>query len=288
MSLLRCPVCQQELNETENKKSFQCNNNHLFDRSKQGYVNLLLNHQKKSKNPGDTQDMVKARSAFLNHEYYRPVSQAFIALAARYARTAKPNDSAYAYVDIACGEGYYTSAVHNALCDVVRAHHSVETYGLDISTPAIKAAAKRNTEITWLVASAYQLPLPSKAIDFASCLFCRLDYEEVLRILKTEGICIVATTGPNHLIELRELIYDKLKSDPVPLSEHSDLSTELQIIAQENIKNSVIINSSEMINNLLLMTPHYWRSTLSAHQKIAKLQQLTVTIDIAFTVLKKT
>lgn len=288
MSLLRCPVCQQQLSETENKKSFQCDNNHLFDRSKQGYVNLLLNHQKKSKKPGDTQEMVKARSAFLNHEYYRPVAQAFVELAKLHARTQKPNDNAYAYLDIACGEGYYTSAMHNALCDVTRFQHSIQTYGLDISTPAIKAAAKRNPEITWLVASAYQLPLPSKAIDFASCLFCRLDYEEVHRVLKSEGVCIVATTGPNHLIELRELIYDKLKSDPVPLSAQSKLSTKLEIIAQESIQNSVAINSREMISNLLLMTPHYWRSTLSARQKIDKLEQLTVTVDIAFTVFKKT
>ena len=47
MSILKCPVCQGELNRVE--KSYRCKNNHTFDMGKQGYVNLHMSNEKRSK-----------------------------------------------------------------------------------------------------------------------------------------------------------------------------------------------------------------------------------------------
>jgi 23S rRNA (guanine745-N1)-methyltransferase len=74
MPSLICPVCSTALRKTDNHKSFECENNHLFDQSKQGYINLLLSHLKKSKHPGDTAEMVIARKDFLNRGHYEEVS----------------------------------------------------------------------------------------------------------------------------------------------------------------------------------------------------------------------
>jgi 23S rRNA (guanine745-N1)-methyltransferase len=41
-----------------------CENGHPFNIAKEGYVNLLLSHQRKSKHPGDDPDMVMARRRF--------------------------------------------------------------------------------------------------------------------------------------------------------------------------------------------------------------------------------
>ena len=70
---LKCPVCDAPLiNETQ---TLRCSNNHTFDRAKQGYVNLLLNQDKKSQHPGDTLEMVQARQRFLGLEHYFPIVQ---------------------------------------------------------------------------------------------------------------------------------------------------------------------------------------------------------------------
>ena len=73
-SILLCPVCKESLQANESNKSLSCENNHSFDRARQGYLNLLLAHKKKSKNPGDSQEMVIARQAFLNSNFYQPIS----------------------------------------------------------------------------------------------------------------------------------------------------------------------------------------------------------------------
>ena len=44
MKLLACPKCHQQLH-LENK-TLKCENNHCYDISKRGYINLLLNPDK--------------------------------------------------------------------------------------------------------------------------------------------------------------------------------------------------------------------------------------------------
>ena len=53
MKLLACPKCHQQLH-LENK-TLKCENNHCYDISKRGYINLLLNPDKATNN----QEIVK-------------------------------------------------------------------------------------------------------------------------------------------------------------------------------------------------------------------------------------
>ena len=66
--IYKCPVCDSELRKSE--KQYVCCNNHNFDISRKGYVNLLLVNQKKTKQPGDNKEMVESRSRFLDKGYY--------------------------------------------------------------------------------------------------------------------------------------------------------------------------------------------------------------------------
>ncbi|MEF1296891.1 23S rRNA (guanine(745)-N(1))-methyltransferase, partial [Vibrio parahaemolyticus] len=59
----QCPLCHQPLSLTE--KTFKCENNHQFDLAKEGYVNLMPAHHKRSKDPGDNKEMMQARRRFL-------------------------------------------------------------------------------------------------------------------------------------------------------------------------------------------------------------------------------
>ena len=66
--MYKCPVCQKEL--VKQDKSYKCLNGHSFDVNKKGYVNLLLANQGHSNNPGDSKEMIDARTTFLNQGYY--------------------------------------------------------------------------------------------------------------------------------------------------------------------------------------------------------------------------
>ena len=93
--MLICPVCKKKL--IKENKTFRCENNHSFDCAKQGYVNLS---RKQTKNHGDNALMVKARTDFLEKDYYDFMRQ--------YVKR-KANGSIY--LDAGCGQGYYTKEI---------------------------------------------------------------------------------------------------------------------------------------------------------------------------------
>mgnify|MGYP001943232650 CR=1 FL=1 len=278
MPSLICPVCSSALKQTENNKSYTCENKHLFDMSKQGYTNLLLSHLKKSKHPGDTSEMVFARKEFLNCGHYEIVSNTLNQLAKSYCK----NISHVNYTDLGCGEGYYTERLKN----ILNQFSETTACGIDISTPAIKSACKRDSTIQWLVASAFHIPVSPASQDLVSCLFFRFDAHEVSRILKTDGILICANTGANHLIELREHLYDNVKID----KSEAKITDEarLEHIETVSIKHSLKLTNNTEITQLLTMTPHYWRVTNDKKLALEKLNDLEVNLDIQLDVYRRT
>jgi 23S rRNA (guanine745-N1)-methyltransferase len=128
---LTCPICQGALSAVDN--SVVCPAGHRFDRARQGYLNLLPVQHKNSRDPGDNAAMVEARRRFLDAGHYAP-------LAARLAELAAARAPAR-WIDIGCGEGYYTAQLAEAL-------PNADGYALDISREAVKRACKRAPRTT--------------------------------------------------------------------------------------------------------------------------------------------
>ena len=294
-SILLCPVCKESLHANESNKSLSCVNNHSFDRARQGYLNLLLAHKKNSKNPGDSQEMVIARQAFLNSDFYQPISDSLnqIIVDAALKISAVKLEQPIQVLDIGCGEGYYSQRIHNSLND-----HKIEhnLFGLDISKDAVIAAAKRakaetlkedapNTNTSeWLVASAIDIPLQAHSIDIATCLFTRLMPESYHKVIKQDGFFICVNTGEKHLIELREKLYEeitKAEFDPV-----KNMGDDFELVDHQQVSYQNTLSSQQQIQDLLLMTPHNWRTKADKKEALASLEELTVTIDAQIHIFK--
>ena len=85
MELLACPKCHLPLHL--DNRTFKCTNNHCYDLSKRGYINLLLNPDKASNNPGDSKESLIARKAFLNQGYYDVILQQVTDMIDKYKTT---------------------------------------------------------------------------------------------------------------------------------------------------------------------------------------------------------
>lgn len=239
MPQLICPLCRSPLQAHD--KSQRCANNHSFDIAREGYLNLLLVQQKKSKEPGDNPEMVKARREFLQAGHYQPLSDAAIALLQPlHAQT---------LVDIGCGEGYYTQAFSRIAADIL---------GFDIAKPAVQLAAKKHPALSWLVASGALIPVADGSADIVTSLFSPIPVAEMARILKDGGHVLVVRPADTHLWTVREALFGEVQAHQ-PDKFLEELSPLFELQQQQEIRFKLELDQSAL-KNLLAMTPYVWKA----------------------------
>ena len=276
---LACPIDGARLESHE--KQLICNNGHVFDIARQGYVNLLPVQHKRTKHPGDSKAMVLARTHFLNSGIYEAIANKLNELVHSQIADAKE----ICFLDAGCGEGYYFDALLNYLSGK-KGTHNLSFVGLDISKDAIVQASKRNKQISWVVGTNRKPPVAEKSIDIILCLFGFLSAPGFKKVLKPGGKIIVVDPGPEHLKELREIIYPEIKkSDQAGLLQTE--KTGFSLINSEALQFKVNITNNEQINNLLIMTPHFYRASKHGREVACNLPQLDLTVDVLFSVLEK-
>lgn len=283
---LICPLDGQPLLPVEN--SWRCTNGHSFDNARQGYLHLLPVQNKRSLAPGDSKEMVAARQRFLNAGYYQPIAAAVaqwvVPSINTPGRKAADKESAkistFTCLDAGCGEGYYLRQLETEIPLVEWA-----LVGLDISKLAVLAAAKQSKTVRWLVASNASMPLADHSVDSILSVFGFPVYSEFKRVLRPGGRVVLAEAGPDHLRELREVIYPVLKAG-------SDNSVAGRVpggfrqIAQQTVGFSLRLSDVAAIADLLAMTPHFYRANAEGRARAAELTNLEVTVDVRLTVLE--
>lgn len=257
-----CPICGEKL--TTEKPAWACCNRHSFDVARQGYVNLLTVAQKHSLHPGDSSVMVAARRSFLNDGYYLPIVDTLCRLISDYA----PN--AESVLDAGCGEGYYLSHIDLP-----------ERWGIDISKDAVRFAAVREKNAHWLTATAAHLPFANASFDVVLSMFALTAEHEFARVLKENGFFIQVLAGEHHLSALKSIIY------PTLLQKEKTLHPSLEgfsLLHEETLHFDFELNSHEMIQNLLYMTPHAWRISQEGAQALERTDHLRDRAEVIFNV----
>ncbi len=253
---LLCPICGNVLSKQDRR--YVCEKNHSFDIARQGHVNLLPVQNKRSLNPGDTAQQVVGRRAFLDGGFYAPIRDALCALA-------KDHGCAGPIVDVGCGEGYYSAALAKSL--------ETELLGLDISKEAVRYAAGRYKEATWICASAARLPVKDGAAGLVTSLFALTIPEEFRRVLAPDGAYIQVLAAEDHLMGLKNIIYPQLH--------HKEKFTTPDIpgfrLAESRKIQFTFTVEGEQVQNLLNMTPHVYRISKEGADRLRQTEKLTDT-----------
>lgn len=264
-----CPNCQLTLKT--DAPTWRCPNNHAFDVGKNGNVNLLLPQQKRSKSPGDSKAMVTARRDFLASGAYQPIAENLGKIIMMLSQ-GMPTTIA----DAGCGEGYYLRQVKQ-LC-FPQHHTRAQFIGWDISKFAVQSAAKQAHFGTWLTASNAHIPLAEESVDILLSLFGFEVTEEFARVVKSSGFVVTADVGENHLIEIRRLIYPDIKAyQEKPLLDNASFT----LMRQHRLTYQIPLKQRQ-IEQLLLMTPHFFRAKSTDKTMLLSLDALAVTVDVNF------
>jgi len=267
-----CPVCGGVLHLHESGKNYACQNQHSFDLAKEGYLNLLPVQYKHSKEPGDCKQMMVARREFLETGFYEPMAKAVAIMIDAI------NVKGLRLLDMGCGEGYYSRKI------VFYCKHGKQLalHGIDIAKFAIAAAAKKQPDAQFIVASSNRLPYPDQYFDFVMRVFAPSDDGELTRVLKSSGHLLTVTPGPRHLWQLKEFIYADVKEH----ASESLLPQGFERIAAQRISYKITPNPQQRMA-LLLMTPFAWRANESARQSLSGVSELEIETDFIVTLAIK-
>lgn len=251
-----CPKCRNILYKDE--KTYKCAQGHSFDIAKEGYLNLNL---KNSKNTGDNPEMIKARKAFLEKGYYDFLKN-------KVNELLDENDS---LVDLACGEGYYSSGF---ICK--------DKIGIDLSKSGLKIASRNDKTTTYLLNSIFHNPLEDKSASKITTIFAPIAKKEILRILKDDGRFILVKPDVMHLYELKKAIYDDPYVNEVEDIPIEGMELEKEIAIQE--KRSLVKSD---LQNLFTMTPYYNTTSASDKEKLDHLDSLDVSFCFLIDIYRK-
>jgi 23S rRNA (guanine745-N1)-methyltransferase len=165
-----------------------CPRGHSFDVARNGYINLLQPQERRSKQPGDAAEAVAARRRLHDRGVTAPLLDAI----ADMANLAGDDD----VLDAGCGDGFYLgSLTHRSGCTA---------HGIDISIPAIEAAARRYPDCEWIVGNADRfVPYAEATFTRVLSITARMNSGEFRRVLREEGRLLIAIPAPDDLVELR-------------------------------------------------------------------------------------
>jgi 23S rRNA (guanine745-N1)-methyltransferase len=277
-NLFKCPVCNLALNKSE--RIFACFNNHCFDMSKDGYLNLLLAKEKKSRNPGDNKEMLLNRRDFLNKGFYSALLQMIFEIIQEHLNS--QNLNSFNILDIGCGEGYYTCGINDLLKEL---NLNTAFWGVDISKEAIQLAAKRKSSVNFIVGNAHFLPFFDKKFDIIFSIFSPLSGEEINRIASDNSILIIAGPGKRHLFELIELIYDQPKLHQQ--NSQIKIPAEFKQIDEKELNFFLDLKDKADISNLFSMTPYFWQAPIDKQKQIFELEKLSIEINFNIKIFQK-
>jgi 23S rRNA (guanine745-N1)-methyltransferase len=186
--MLLCTVRNCHMALVREERRLHCPRGHSFDIARSGYINLLQPQERRSKEPGDTAAAAAGRRRLHDRGLTEPVLHAIAEI-----MVASPSDSV---LDAGCGDGFYLGILARQI--------GFDAHGVDISIPAIDAAARRYPGCEWIVANADRfVPYADRSFSIVLSITARMNAGEFRRVLRDDGRLLVVVPAPEDLIELR-------------------------------------------------------------------------------------
>lgn len=267
--MLRCPKCQQPLLKENNR--YLCANGHSYDIAREGYVNLLLVNQKHSRNPGDNDDSLRARKAFLEKGYYQPLAEDLAVIVNKLFADGS------SFLDAGCGTGYYLEHLINNV------DKDIQYYAVDIAKKGVAMTAKKNKKAVCFVGSVFHLPFSDESLDGLMSVFTPYSGEEFNRIIKKGGYVIAVTPGRDHLYRLKDIVYDE-----VYLNEEAGYDLPgFELVEKHNVTYQKTLENARDIETLWRMTPYYHTTYSGNNDRLKAYDSIDTVIDFLVSAYRK-
>ena len=256
-SVFVCPICQKSL--TLHQNSLCCSNNHQFDLSKKGCVRLLKK-ERALKDDFYNSALFSHRRSFILAGFYKELHKKITTLLT--------NQKAKLVLDLGCGEGSHFQSILKKLknCYVI---------GCDLAPDGVQMATDylRDNYLP-LISDVYHLPFKEGSFDAVVDILSPFMYQEVLRVLKPNGIFIKVTPTNAYLKELRQVYaLNKYEKEEDVLN---NLKKHFSHITQEKVEVTYPL-TPQNYEDLIYMTPlmHYQKKKV-----LNPIDTITISLNI--------
>lgn len=254
-----CPKCGESLILEHN--ALVCAQKHSYDIAQQGYVNLILAHQKSSLQSGDSKEMIRARDAFLEKGFYDFLVEELITIIEAKGRNFQH------FLEIGCGSGFYLNKLFNEFQPAL-------AMGSDVSKEAMKFGSQQYKLCHFSVNNSFHLQLKDHFFDLILSIFSPLSPSEIERVLTKSGMFLLVRPGEEHFSELYELLGMPKKSKTYPEFE------ELNLTSSQRVTRKIQLTSQDL-KLLIEMTPLFWKTK---NVTIDEIQISEITFDFLINV----
>ena len=150
-------------------------------------------------------------------------------------------------------------------------------HGLDISAPAIDAAARRYPRLRWVVANADRfLPYVKASFRVVASVTARRNAVEFRRVLRDDGWLLVVVPAPDDLIELRTAILGEGISRDRVAAPRRSFAPFFSLARHERLRHVARLDPGSIRD---AMTASYRALRASQRARLAALADLEVTLS---------
>ena len=149
-----------------------------------------------------------------------------------------------------------------------------------MSKSAVKLAAKKHQDITFIVANTYsQIPIRSGSVTLLMSIFAPRHLEEFKRLIHKAGAVLMVIPGEEHLSEvIKPLGLMKIEPDK-EIKIKTAFQESFLLHSEQSLDYKISLTTDEIVG-LIKMGPNYWKINSSIDQKVKDLNIEKVTVSM--------
>ncbi|MGX4685392.1 methyltransferase domain-containing protein [Vagococcus sp. JNUCC 83] len=269
LMVFQCPKCQNEF--ALSTSGLVCQSNHHFDLSKKGTIHFPLHHMTSDYD----KEMLLHRRKMIQKGLYEPIEKEIASIISRQHHVD-------VVVDMGSGEG--------SVLERLVSKHSIRSHaiGFDLSKEGVLLSSDFSEEAFWFIGDVTNMPFKDDSIDILLNIFSPSHYEEMSRVLKSEGLVIKVIPESYYLKELRDVFYydSENKQEYSNQKVYQKFLKDMCLLEEKRVTYDFFFEQEDF-QDILMMSPIHWGASEDAKIRAKESYFQKLTVDVKILVGKK-